>query len=344
MHFNFDEEQILFQESLRGMLARECTAERVRGLWDSETGRSTEVWGQLAAMGLNGLLVPEAHGGLGMDEVDLVLLLEEVGRVALAEPLLETATVAARLIDESGSAGLAEAWLGKIAAGQAVVAVGHDANPCIADAHVASLLLLCHQGQLHALLPDRVELTRQDSVDPGRRLFTVAWQPTAETLVAEGEQAEKLLSDAFDRGAFGVAAQLLGIAQQLIDQAVAYAKEREQFGRPIGSFQAVKHMLAGVQVSVEFARPVVYRAAFSVAHGLADKSLHASHAKAAASEAAHLAAKTALQVHGAIGYTYELDLHVWMKRAWSLEASWGTSLWHRRRLATAILGREAGTA
>jgi alkylation response protein AidB-like acyl-CoA dehydrogenase len=127
----------------------------------------------------------------------------------------------------------------------------------------------------------------------------------------------------------------------MVDMAVAYACEREQFGRPIGSFQAVKHRLADAQVALEFARPVVYRAAFSVADGASDRELHVSHAKAAASEAASLAAKAALQVHGAIGYTWEMDLHFWMKRAWALDAVWGGGAWHRRRLARSLLGAAA---
>jgi alkylation response protein AidB-like acyl-CoA dehydrogenase len=193
------------------------------------------------------------------------------------------------------------------------------------------------EGCIYAIDPKDAELVRQASVDPGRRLFTVGWKQSTSVVVADGATAQKTLDAALDRGAFGVAAQQLGIGQRLIEMAVAYAKEREQFGKPIGSFQAVKHMLASVQVRVEFARPVVYRAAFSVAHDLPTRAVDVSQAKAAASEAALLAVKTALQVHGAIGYTSELDLHMWMKRAWSLEAAWGTSRWHRRRVARVVL-------
>jgi alkylation response protein AidB-like acyl-CoA dehydrogenase len=338
VHFNFAEEQLLFQESLAGMLAKECPADRIRGLWDTETGRSPELWATLAAMGLQGLVVDEEHGGLGLDEVDLVLLLEEVGRVALAEPLVDTGLVASRLLSDPAVVAKGGEWLPKIASGEAIVAVAHPVNPVVADAHVADVIVLAQGDELHLVPRASVSLTAQPSVDPGRRLFTVDWKPSAETLLVKGDDTQRLLSDSLDRAALGAAAQLLGVGQQLIDLGVAYAKEREQFGRVIGSFQAVKHMLASVQVRVEFARPVVQRAAFSVAHGTATRSLDVSQAKVAASEAASLAAKAALQVHGAIGYTYELDLHVWMKRAWSLEASSGTSRWHRRRLSDALLG------
>jgi len=122
------------------------------------------------------------------------------------------------------------------------------------------------------------------------------------------------------------------VADRLLSMAAQYAKDRSQFGKPIGSFQAVKHHLADALVRVEFARPVVYRAAWSLQHGDPDASMHASMAKAMASEAATLAARTALQVHGAIGYTWEHDLQLWMKRAWSLAAAWGDAATHRARV------------
>ena len=147
---------------------------------------------------------------------------------------------------------------------------------------------------------------------------------------------------AFDRGALAVAAQLLGVTEQLIEIAADYACEREQFGRPIGSFQAIKHHLANVLLALEFARPVTYRAAYSVAHDHPDRSIHVSMAKSFASDAATLAARTALQVHGAIGYTWEHDLHLWMKRAWALAAAWGdASVASRAGRASCPLAREA---
>jgi hypothetical protein len=137
----------------------------------------------------------------------------------------------------------------------------------------------------------------------------------------------------------GVGAVLVGVADRLIAMAAQYANERSQFGKPIGSFQAVKHQLADALVRVEFARPVVYRAAWSLAEGDPDAGLHASMAKAMASEAATVAARTALQVHGAIGYTWEHDLHLWMKRAWALAAAWGDAAAHRARVLDILLAR-----
>ena len=160
-------------------------------------------------------------------------------------------------------------------------------------------------------------------------------------MAARGEEAKKLQAAALDRGALGCAAQQLGVAQRLVEMTVEYACQRKQFGKPIGSFQAIKHMLANVQVRLEYARPVVYRAAHSVARNSEHRAVDVSMAKSAASETAQTAAKVALQVYGALGYTWEQDLHIWMRRAWSLEAAWGSGAWHRSRVADAILDSDA---
>jgi len=336
MRFGFDEDRLLLQNSLRNFLASECPTERVRALWDTTTGRSPELWKSLAELGVTGLLAPEAHEGMGMDETFLVLLQEEAGRAALVEPLVAT-SVAVPLLVELGARALCERWLKPIAVGEAIVAVGHPVNAFVSDAHVASLLLLAHEDEIHALAPAEVALVRQPVNDPGRRVFSVRWTPTAATRIAHGPQARELLAAALDRGALACAAQLLGVSERLLDLAVAYAQQRVQFGQPIGAFQAVKHHLANVKVALEYARPVVYRAAHSVARRAATRAIDVSHAKVAAGEAAALAAKTALQVHGAIGYTWEQDLHVWMRRAWSLELAWGSGRFHRERVADCIL-------
>ena len=343
MRFGFDEDQLLLQKTLRDFLAGECPAPRVRALWDTETGRSPELWKALAELGVTGLLVPEAREGLGMDERIGVLLHEEAGRAALAEPLVAT-SVAVPLLVGLGSRELCERWLKRVAVGEAIVAVGHPVNAFVSDAHVASLLLLPHEDEVHALAPADVALVRQPVNDPARRVFSVSWSPTPATRVARGAPARELLAAALDRGALACAAQLLGVTDRLLEMAVAYAQQRVQFGQPIGAFQAVKHHLANVKVALEYARPVVYRAAHSVARGDASRGVHVSHAKIAAGEAAALAARMALQVHGAIGYTWEQDLHVWMRRAWSLELAWGSGSFHRARVAEFVLapGAEIG--
>jgi alkylation response protein AidB-like acyl-CoA dehydrogenase len=340
VRFSFSEDQLLLRETVRDFLGAECTPEHVRGLWETETGRSPEMWSKLAELGVVGLLVPEAQGGMGMNEIDLVLLLEEMGRVALAEPVIPTTVVGTPLI-RSGSRDLSDRWLPAIASGEALLAVGHAVNAFVSDAHVADLLLLQRGDEIHAVGPEDVELVRQPSNDPSRRIFAVEWMPSRETLVAEGTEGRAQIAVALDRGALACAAQQLGVTQQLIDMTVRYACERKQFGVQIGSFQSIKHMLADLQVRLEYARPLVYRAAYSVARDTPCRGVDVSMAKVAASEAAVAAAGVALQVHGAIGYTWEQDLHIWMRRAWSLELAWGDGALHRERVGGAVLDGEA---
>ncbi|MFQ5477802.1 MAG: acyl-CoA dehydrogenase family protein [Candidatus Binatia bacterium] len=344
MRFDFDQEQLMFQTSLRGFLAKHCSAGQIRLLWDSDDGHSPERWRALAEIGLLGLLVPQEYGGLGMDERDLVLALEECGRVALPEPVAETAAVGVALLASLEDGEPRERWLESVVSGEVVVAVGDPLSFLVSGAGVADLSLFFEAGDLYAMEREQLELEPQPCIDPSLRLFSVRPGSGQCSPVARGQEARRLLEEAIERGALAVAAQQLGVGQQLIDMAVAYAGEREQFGRPIGSFQAVKHMLADAQIAVEFAKPVVYRAAYSVATAQGSRGLHVSHAKAAADEAATRAAKAALQVHGAIGYTWEADLHIWMKRAWALENSWGTPSWHRARVAEAILGQNGAAA
>jgi alkylation response protein AidB-like acyl-CoA dehydrogenase len=339
VRFAFTDDQKLFRDTLRALLDKECTADVVRRAWDPETdGRSAALWGKLAELGVVGLRVPEAHGGLGLSEIDFVLLVEESGRAALPEPIVETSVVAAPLLTEIGDASLASAWLPRIAAGNARLAVGLAGSAFVADAHVADLLLLQRGDDLYALSRDAVNLVPQHSVDGARRLFRLTWDPSPNERVASGPATRAALARAFDRGALGASAMLLGLGRHLIDVTVEYVKVRKQFGSAIGSFQAVKHHLADALVKLEFARPVVYRAAYSMSRAPDTASLHVSMAKAYASDAALLAARAALQCHGAIGYSYEHDLHLWMKRAWALAAAWGDASWHRARVGTQVLG------
>jgi alkylation response protein AidB-like acyl-CoA dehydrogenase len=338
MRFAFSEDQLLLQKTVRDFLRAELPPERVRALWETESGRSPELWRLLAEVGLPGALVPDAEGGMGLDETDAVLLFEECGRAALAEPVVATAAVGAPLLAELGDAALAARWLPRVAAGEALLAVGHPAQAFVPDAHVADLLLLSDAaGDLHALPRGAAQLTAQPANDPSQRLFTARFEPGAETRVAGGARAAELLAAALDRGALACAAQLVGAAERMLELAVAYAAQRKQFGRPIGSFQAVRHHLANVKVKLEYARPLVYRAAWSVARRDPRRALHVSMAKAEAGEAATLAARVALQVHGAIGYTFEQDLHLWMRRAWSLDLAWGARPFHRARIADTVL-------
>jgi hypothetical protein len=199
VRFTFDEDQLLFQTTVREFLANECTPEVIRKAWDDDRSHTPALWAQLAEMGVPGLLVPEAHDGMGMSEIDSVLLFEEAGRAALPEPVIETAAVAAPLLVELGDAALANEWLPRIGGGEAIVAVGHEVSPLVVDADIAHLLLLQRGDEVHAVAPDAAEIVAQPANDPSRRLFKVDFDASATTRVAEGEAGRKLWAAARPR-------------------------------------------------------------------------------------------------------------------------------------------------
>jgi len=336
MEFGFSEDQRLFQQTVADLLANECPHEAVAEAWKTESGQVPGLWEKLGELGILGATVPEASGGLGLDEVDLVLLLEESGRRACPEPIATVAGIAAPLLAEVGG-DVATQWLPRIAAGEARVAVGLAGDRYVADAAAADLLLLQHGDELHALAPGDVRLEAKPSVDGARRIYDVTWTPTPASCIAAGTEGAAIARRAFDRGAWAAAAQLVGLASELLDMSVEYAKGRVQFGQPIGAFQAVKHHLANAKTRLEFARVPTYYASNSLAHDLPSRALDVSTAKALASDAAHLCFRTALQCHGAIAYTYEYPAHMWMKRVLVLERLHGDASWHRQRAARLLL-------
>jgi alkylation response protein AidB-like acyl-CoA dehydrogenase len=337
MDFAFSDDQRLFQSTVRDLLEKECTPAAVRAAWASVDGRVPQLWDKLAAVGVVGVTGAEAAGGLGLDELDLVLLLEEAGRVALPEPLLETTGVALSLLRDAGETG----WATRIAAGEATAAVALPGGGYVVGAGGADVVVVATATEVRAVGSDEVAVEEQVGVDRGRRSFTVSVPDGAGRVLASGTGAGAMTAAAFDRAALGAAAMLVGAADQLVSLTAGYAREREQFGKPIGSFQAVKHHLANARLRLEFARPAVYRAAHSVAGGSPDRSRDVSMAKVFAADAATLAARVGLQVHGAIGYTWEHDLHLWTKPAWTLAAAYGSTAWHRARVARALGLRQA---
>ncbi len=324
MRFGFSEEQREFQRSVRALLARECGPAVVRAAWtDRDAWRGP--WRKLAELGLLGARAPESAGGMAMSELDLVLVFEETGRAALPGPVVETVAVGVPLLVESAPA-LAAAWLPGVLRGDAVIAYG-DAG-AVPYADVAAGLLVAFDGvDAIAIEAGAAELSPVRSVDGARRLFRVTWREGTKIAGA---------AKAFDRGALATAAQLIGLGRRMLEMTVEYVKVRKQFGVPIGSFQAVKHHLAEALLAIEFAAPLVYRAAHSVSTDVATRKRDVSMAKAAASDAAELAARAALQCHGAIGYTTEYDLHLYLKRTWALARSFGDAAFHRARVGSAI--------
>jgi len=264
------------------------------------------------------LAVPERFDGLDAHPLDLVVALERLGRWCVPGPVTESVAVAPILLaDDDRCAALA--------AGELIVTVAIPPQvPRAVDADAAGLVLTVDaDGRVsEARVADRHE-----SVDPSRHLSDA--EPVGETWQAD-------VARAYEFGALATAAQLVGAGQALLDAAVDYAKQRAQFGRVIGSYQAVKHKLADVHIALELARPLVFRAALSLADQSPDTARDVSGAKAAASDAALLAARSALQTHGAIGFTAEHDLSLWLLRVQALRSAWGDPATHRRRVLEAL--------
>jgi alkylation response protein AidB-like acyl-CoA dehydrogenase len=343
MRFAFTEQQLLFRDVVRDVLARECPPAAVRATWSDQPLSQLRAWQSLAQLGVVGGAIGERYGGLGLSDLDLVLVLEETGRAALPAPIVEHA-VGLRLLEALGAEALAKSWLPKAARGEALIAVAMAAVPYLSHGAEADLFIVQRGTALHVLDRAQIRIERQPSVDGSRRLYSFDFDATADAVLADGSAARTACALALDRGAIGTAAQLIGLGQRMLEMTVDYVKVRHQFGAPIGSFQAIKHALADVVLALELARPLVYRAACSIAQQRAEdeRALHASMAKACAGEAAHLAARTALQCHGAIGYSFEHDLHLWMKRVWALERAWGDARWHRERVGQLRIDRQEG--
>lgn len=292
MRFALSDEQVRFGASLHDFL----TAGRL----------------DLAEVGVTALAVPERFGGPAADPVDLVVAFEELGHHAVAGPLVESVVVVPTLLADVG----ADDLLPDLATGKVTASVAFP--PHVPLAHEADLYFLLDGETLRAA--DPVKEFR--SVDPTRRLVEVVGGAVLGTTTRTGR--------AFDLGVLACAAQLLGLGRAMLEMAVEHARQRTQFGRPIGGFQAVKHHLADVLIGLELARPLVHGAAVTLT------ALDVSAAKVAAGDAADRAARTALQVHGAIGYTAEHDLARWLTKTRALVGAWGGPSVHRDRVLEAL--------
>jgi alkylation response protein AidB-like acyl-CoA dehydrogenase len=309
--FALDEQQRDFAASIDAALGAADLPGAVRAWSAGDVAPGRKVWEQLTNLGVTALAVPEKFDGLDADPVDLVVALERVGRWCVPGPVAESIAVAPVLLaDDDRCAELASGEL------IATVALPPDA-PRAVDADAAGLVLMATEegvsegatGECH------------QSIDPSRRLYDVT---------ATGASWPADVKRAYEFGALATAAQLVGAAEALLNEAVDYAKQRTQFGRVIGSYQAIKHKLADVHIAIELARPLVYGAALSL------EPRDVSAAKAAASEAGLLAARASLQTHGAIGFTQEHDLSLWLLRVQALRSAWGDPEAHRRRVLEAL--------
>ncbi|MFI5661478.1 acyl-CoA dehydrogenase family protein [Streptomyces sp. NPDC051684] len=304
MRFLLDAEQAEFGRTLDRMLTAADTPSVVRAWAGGDAGPGRALWGRLAETGVFALAVPEAHEGMGPLPVEMAVAYVELGRHAVPGPVVETAAVAT-LLEEGSEA--AKEWLPRIAAGDAVVTV--PSGPYALDADAADAVFVVADDGTVRLASGHGPL--RESADPARRLFA---PDEGGEVVARGAKVR----EAVDMAALLTAAQSLGVGLELLRRTVDYVKQREQFGVAVGTFQAVKHRLADALVGLEFARPLLFGAALSMTPS------DIAAAKLATGEAAYAAARAALQLHGAVGYTEELDLSLWLRKARPLRAAWGT--------------------
>ncbi|GAA0277462.1 acyl-CoA dehydrogenase family protein [Cryptosporangium japonicum] len=311
MRFALTEEQLSFGAAIDALLGPADVAGACRGWAAGETADGLRLWGRLAELGVPGLRVPEEFGGTGSTPLDLAVVCERLGYHGVPGPYLESVALAPALPIDA-------AVLTELAKGTARVSVAAPPHsPFAVDADAATHRYLLTGRTLASARVER-SLT---SIDPTRRL----------ALLAPVEVVGVAGAHVLDEVVLAAAAWLVGAGQRLLDETVGHVTARRQFGRPIGEFQAVKHALADVRVGLDFARPLVRGAAHALGSGAAG-TRDVPAAKVLAGQAAYRAARTALQLHGAIGYTRELDLSRWILRVRALIGAWGTPAHHRARV------------
>jgi len=340
-------EQAQFTASLHDMLADAGVPAAARNWAAGDRAPGLAVWRTLAALGVTALAVPERDGGLGAGLADVVVACEELGHHAVPGPVAESVAAVPVLLaalpgdaaaggpagdlagGDLGGGAWAAQWLAGLAAGELITTAAMPPwLPWAVDADAAGLVLLAAGDVVRLAAPG----ARYRSVDPGRSLSEVA----GGQVLSRGPAVAAAVTRALDAGALACAAQLLGAGRALLEASVRHAGQRTQFGRPVGAFQAVKHHLADVAIGLEFAGPLLNAAAAALDAGDRHAARDVSAAKVACTDAARRAARTALQVHGAIGYTEEHDLHLWLLKVRALAGAWGSQAEHRARVMAAI--------
>jgi len=347
--FELSDDQVALRDAACALLDGRAAPTQVRAVVDAGGGIDGALWSAMVDQGWTALAVPEDRGGLGLGIVELALLLEEVGGHVAPAPVLQQALALDALVAGNGPADLIDPLVAGEAVGTvafspvSVDAVGRVTGrpePVI-HAPSARALVVRTEDELFAVDLEAVDIrpAAEPAMDRTRALGWVRLDATPAVRLGGAEAVERFI----DLGAVGHSAELLGASARVLDLAVEYAKERVQFGRPIGSFQAVKHRCADMLVDVEGMRSAVYHAAWTLGAGDLDRSVAASTAKTWCSDASRRVMASGLQVHGGIGFTWEHDLHLFVKRAQLDGVSFGDATWHRDRLGRLLRARvEAG--
>ena len=367
MDFAFDQEQEELRAMARAFLAEHSGSEQIRTAMESELGYDPGVWKQIAQeLGWAAVIVPEAYDGLGLGAVELTALMECMGESLLCAPFFSTVCLGVNALVVAGSDAQKREHLPAIAAGERTATLaglgeGPEAGTVawrtdgdgflldgtaagVVDGHSADLLIVAARGEggetgLFCVSGDAADLERNalPTMDQTRRLARIELRGVrVEGDACLSSAAAAALQEIGDRAAIALAAEQVGGAQRCLDLAVAYAKEREQFGRPIGSFQAIKHKAANMMVELESARSAAYYAACVADEGGEELPSVASLAKAYCSDTYFQCAADCLQIHGGVGFTWEYDVHLYFKRARASEQLLGAPSWHRERVAREI--------
>ena len=376
MNFGFNEEQELLRNTARKFFENECPSDTVRKLMETPEGMSAELWKKLAEQGWLGLIFPEPYDGMALGLVDLVVLMEEMGRAVAPGPYFSTVLLGGLAILEAGGEGQKKEWLPKIAAGDKRVALAWmepsaQLGPAgvtltavekggkytlsgtklfVHDAHTADALVVAARTRPGAgadgvslfLLPKGtrgLEVTLLPTMDQTRKLCEVALSDVAvgpDALLGAPGAGWTPLARVLDRATVALCAEMCGGAQKVLDMTVEYAKIRQAFGRPIGSYQGVKHRAADMLVDVENSKSITYYAAWALDENAPEAPLAVSMAKAYVSDAYRRVAAAGIQLHGGIGFTWEHDLHLYFKRAKGSEFTFGDATHHRERVAQLV--------
>ena len=370
MSMTFTEEQDEFRTSVRRFLEQRSSSADVRRLMETDEGYDPAVWQQMAGqLGLQGLALPEEYGGSGYGFIEQIAVLEEMGRALLCAPYFSSVVLAGTAVMQSGDDAAKTDLLPGIADGSVIATLAWVENPAewgtgslsttakrsgdgyaidgtktlVLDGHTASLIFVVARAgggpSLFAVDASASGLTRRklETLDMTRKVAALEFAATPARLIADEGAAAGILDRTLRLAAVALAAEQVGAAQKCLDMSVEYAKLRVQFGRPIGSFQAIKHKCADMLLEVESARSAAYYAAWAAADGSDELSLLASLAKAYCSDAFANAATENIQIHGGIGFTWEHDAHLYYRRAKSTEQFLGSPSEHRDLLARRLL-------
>jgi alkylation response protein AidB-like acyl-CoA dehydrogenase len=347
VYFDLTDEQRALRSTVRDFLADRFPLSAVRALYDDDTdGDPAELWKSVGEQGWLAVLVPEEYDGLGLGLLDAAVLARCWGEGCVPGPFLPT-LVAAEALRLGGTEAQKSAWLPRVAAGDAKLTLAHGGQVTetggkltgtvrfVEYAHVADAIVVAADGGRLWLVDPKaagVTVTVTNVLDRSTVLTTVTLDGAAGT-----ELAQPVLPDVLDRAAVLYANDLAGVARVALDRTVDYDKTREQFGRPVGSFQAIKHALADLHVAVTMAEHAGWYAAHALDAHLPDATLAVSVAKSKAGDAAREATAAMIQYHGGIGYTWEHDAHFFFKRAKRLEYAYGSAAEHREKLAGLLI-------